>query len=134
MPPIDTGRFRLRAGQSRVPFASKQKLPRPRSGGCFLKGPIPLDWLSAAARLPGKSLHVGIALWFMGGLTKSRVVPLSNITSLRFGLDRNAKYRALAWLEEAGLVAVERKLGRAPIVTLNDAPSSHALGPTGNGS
>ena len=56
----------------------------------------------------------------MGGLQKSRIVPLSNITSLRFSLDRNAKYRALAWLEEAGLVAVERKLGRTPIVTIND--------------
>lgn len=89
-----------------------------------LRGPIPLDWLSKAARLPGKSLHVGIALWFMGGVQKSRTVPLSNITSLRFGLDRNAKYRALAWLEQAGLIAVERKLGCAPIVTLNDAPSS----------
>jgi hypothetical protein len=27
---------------------------------CFLKGPIPLTWLSAAARLPGKALHVGL--------------------------------------------------------------------------
>jgi DNA-binding transcriptional ArsR family regulator len=98
-----------------------------------LKGPIPLDWLSAAARLPGKSLHVGIALWFLGGLQKSRVVSLSNIASLRFGLDRNAKYRALAWLEEAGLVSVERKLGRAPIVSLNDASSSRPLEPAGNG-
>jgi len=130
MPPIDLGRLRLRAGQSGVPLASPRTPPRPRRGEHFLKGPIPLDWLSAAARLPGKSLHVGIALWFMGGLQKSRVVPLSNITSLRFGLDRNAKYRALAWLEEAGLIAVERKLGRAPIVTLNDAPSSHPSEPT----
>jgi hypothetical protein len=86
----------------------------------YLRGPIPLDWLSTAARLPGKSLHVGIALWFMSELQKSRVVPLSNLTSLCFGLDRNAKYRALAWLEEASLVAVERKLGRTPIVTIND--------------
>jgi hypothetical protein len=41
----------------------------------------------------------------------------------RFGLDRNAKYRALTWLEDAGLVSVERKLGRAPVVTiLSPAP------------
>jgi len=86
----------------------------------YLRGPIPFDWLSAAARLPGKSLHVGIALWFMSGLQKSRVVPLPNLTSLWFGLDRNAKYRALAWLERAGLVKVERKIGRTPIVTIND--------------
>jgi hypothetical protein len=43
---------------------------------------------------------------------------LSNVSGHRFGLDRNAKYRALAWLERAGLVTVERKLGRAPVVTI----------------
>lgn len=133
MPPIDMGRFRLRAGQSGAPLASQQTPPRPRSGERFLKGPIPLDWLSAAARLPGKSLHVGIALWFMGGMHKSRVVPLSNIASLRFGLDRNAKYRGLGWLEGAGLITVERKLGRAPNVTINNATSMLPLGPTDSG-
>lgn len=77
-----------------------------------------MDWLSTAARLPGKSLHVAIAVWFTASLNKSATVPLSNLAGLPFGLDRNAKYRALAWLEEAGLIEVERKLGRAPIVTL----------------
>ena len=98
-----------------------------------LRGPIPLDWLTSAARLPGKSLHVGIALWFMRGLQKSRVVSLSNVMSARFGLDRNAKYRGLGWLEGAGLVTVERKLGRAPIITINNATSMLPLGPTDSG-
>ena len=103
----------------RAPLTRDPALPAGRQQ--TLRGPIPLDWLSTAARLPGKSLHVGIALWFEGGAQKSRVVPLSNLTSLRFGLDRNAKYRALAWLEEAGLVSVRRKLGRTPLVTILDA-------------
>jgi hypothetical protein len=79
-----------------------------------------LDWLSAAARLPGKSLHVGVALWHASDRDHSRVVLLGNAAAQRFGLDRNAKYRALAWLEQAGLVAVERKLGRPLIITLLD--------------
>jgi DNA-binding transcriptional ArsR family regulator len=83
-----------------------------------LQGPIPADWLAAAARLPGKSLHVGIALWHAAGLQSSKTVFFSNVSALRFGLDRNAKYRALIWLEEAGLVRVERKPGRSPRVTL----------------
>jgi DNA-binding transcriptional ArsR family regulator len=45
-------------------------------------------------------------------------VELSNIATLEFGLDRNAKYRTLAWLERAGLVRVERRRGRSPVVTL----------------
>jgi hypothetical protein len=92
--------------------------PRPKTGHRFLRGPIPLDWLSRAAALPGRSLHVAIAVWFMAGLKKTNVVPISNVTSLQFGLDRNAKYRALDWLESANLIKVERRPGRAPIVTI----------------
>lgn len=83
-----------------------------------LHGPIPIDWLESAARLPGKSLHVGIALWVYGERASSHFVFLSNISGRRFGLDRNAKYRGLAWLEGAQLVAVRRKLGCSPMVTI----------------
>ena len=54
-----------------------------------------MDWLSIAARLPGKSFHVAIAIWVTASLAKSATVPLSNSACLTFGLDRNAKYRAL---------------------------------------
>ena len=83
-----------------------------------LQASIPPDWLAAAAHLPGKSLHVGIALWRAAGVQNARTVLLSNTAVHRFGLDRNAKYRALAWLEEAGLISVERQVGRSPVVTL----------------
>jgi hypothetical protein len=115
MSPIDLDRIRLRSNGTAV---LKQRPVRPRQGEHFLKGPVPLPWLEHAAKLPGKSLHVGIAVWYVAGLTRSRRVTLSNIAGHRFGLDRNAKYRALEWLEGAGLVAVERKLGRAPIITI----------------
>ena len=123
MPPIDPDRLRLRNTRTKSPVLSKQRVPRISKGERFLRGPIPLNWLSTAATLPGRSLHVGVALWLEAGLRNSAVVPLSNITGRHFGLDRNAKYRALAWLESAGLVTVERKLGRAPMVTINAKPS-----------
>lgn len=86
-----------------------------------LSGPIPLRWLEAAARLPGKSLHTGIALWSSALQTKSETIPLSNVAGCRFGLERNAKYRALEWLEGAGLISVERGPGKTPLVTILDA-------------
>jgi hypothetical protein len=86
-----------------------------------LCGPIPLDWLTKAAGLPGRSLQVALALCSALAATGSRCVPLSNVNAHRFGLDRNAKYRGLACLEEAGLVTVKRKLGRAPLVTIVDS-------------
>jgi hypothetical protein len=90
--------------------------------GQFLNGPVPLHWLETAARLPGRSLHTGVALWYAAGVAQSASVTLSNVTGHRFGLDRNAKYRALNWLEDAGLIAVLRKLGRAPLVTIIHPP------------
>lgn len=72
----------------------------------------------AAARLPGRTLHLALALQVLANANNSFRVELSNVASLQFGLDRNAKYRALAWLERAGLVRIERKVGRSPIVAL----------------
>jgi hypothetical protein len=79
---------------------------------------MPTQWIMAAARLPGRTLHLALALQVLASANSSCKVELSNVASLQFGLDRNAKYRALAWLERAGLVRVERKVGRSPIVAL----------------
>ena len=88
--------------------------------GCasVLHGPVPLPWLEAAARLPGKSLHIGVALWYAAEVAQAVSIPLSNVYGLRFGVDRNAKYRALRSLERAGLVVVQRNRGRSPLVTI----------------
>jgi hypothetical protein len=112
---IDPSRVKLGvASKSLTP----RRLPRPVAGERFLQGPIPLTWLSTAARLPGRSLHLAIAIWLTGSLAKSATIPLSNLAALPFGLDRNAKYRALHWLEAARLIEVERMPGRSPIVTV----------------
>jgi hypothetical protein len=95
-------------------------LPSNNARECFLNGPVPLPWLEAAARLPGRSLHVGMVLWYAAGLSGSGSVYLSNRLCLRFGLDRNAKYRALRSLGDARLIAVLRKRGRSPQVTILD--------------
>jgi hypothetical protein len=125
MPAIDPKRLQFeRQPSSRSPSPPRLKPPAPKSGDRFLRGPIPLHWLSRAAALPGRSLHVALAVWFMAGLKKTSIVPISNVTSLQFGLDRNAKYRGLEWLEKASLIAVERRAGCAPIVTILDVPSA----------
>ena len=101
-------------------------------GNTMLRGAIPIAWLQAASRLPGRSLHAGVALWIAALKLKTRVVPLSNLDSMKFGFGRNQKYRALAWLESAGLVSVRWQLGRSPVVTIIDqhrdvAPADEAV-------
>lgn len=102
--------------QTTVP--KRAKLPRHTHGTRFLKGPIPLDWLSAASRCPGKALHVAVVLWFYAGMTVDARVPLKNIVLEEFGVNRFAKYRALDVLEKAGLVAVDRRRGAGANVTI----------------
>jgi hypothetical protein len=85
----------------------------------FLKGPIPLNWLAAAASLPGKSLAVAVALWYQAGLTKSREgLAVTPRLLRRFGINRYAGYRGLGLLELAGLVSVDRHRGRCPRVAI----------------
>jgi hypothetical protein len=86
--------------------------------GRFIKGPIPLLWLSRAGMLPGKALHVAIAICFLTGVKKMNTVPVSNKLLAEFGVNRYAKSRALKQLSDAGLVSVEQGVGRSPVVTV----------------
>lgn len=95
--------------------------PQALTASAVLDARIPLAWLRRAACLPGRSLHVGIALWTLVGPKRPLIAPLPNVAVTDFGLDRNAKYRALAWLEGAGLISVERKLGQPPIICILEA-------------
>jgi DNA-binding transcriptional ArsR family regulator len=100
----------------------RDKVRGERRTGRFLKGPIPWDWVIAAAQLPGKALAIGLCLWRLSGAKKSTSVVLSNSELAPFGIDRPAKSRALAALEKAGLIEVARKPGRWPTVTLLGLP------------
>lgn len=76
------------------------------------------SWIRTAAQLPGKSLHLAVMIWLSTNRSERNSICIGNCEALRFGIDRNSKYRALAWLESAGLISVSRRLGRSPIVTL----------------
>jgi hypothetical protein len=110
--------------ERRIVSATTAKLTQQRSDR-YLRGPVPLAWLEAAARLPGRALQVGLALWYLVGVTKSATVSLSSVRLAAFGVDRSAKRRALAALAGAGLVTLDQAPGRNPAVTvITDFPPS----------
>ena len=91
--------------------------------GAFLKGPIPMAWLSRAGRCPGRALHVGVLVWHLQALKKSSKVSFSYKMANTFGVKRDASRRGLENLKKAGLIEVDRRQGRSPVVTLlNDTP------------
>jgi hypothetical protein len=94
--------------------------------GKFLKGPIPLSWLSRACEIGGgKTLATALAIWWVSGLRNSSKTNLRITTETlkQFAVtERNAKYRALQALENAGLIKVVREKGKNPFVTIIDVP------------
>lgn len=112
--------FRLEPGATNnVPKRSRNKRKDP-----FLKGPIDWRWLCSAALLPGRALHVAVALQYLAGLHRLQMIQLSVRPLTELGLTRTTRYRALKALEEAGLVHVCRGNGKLPVVTILQCPAT----------
>ncbi len=93
----------------------------------FLKGPIPLTALQHAAQMPGKTLALYLAIRHRADLTSTSTVSLPASYLNAWGIDKDAKRRAIASLEQAGLIeTTERRAGRSVKVTIavktQDAP------------
>ena len=123
MSTFDPNRFRVTDNNplpNKQPHISEKKVVRNTQSYKFLKGPVPLPWLIAAAELPGKTFIVGIVIWFRCGLCKSSTITLPSTVLSLFHIDRSAKSRALDSLEKASLITVERRSGKSPVVTVLD--------------
>ena len=90
----------------------------------FLAGPIPLDWLHKAAELPGKSLNVAFAIWWLNGMAKGKPLKLTRLSLNSFCVKREAASAALNRLEMAGLIQLQRSLGKRPTISILPCVSS----------
>jgi hypothetical protein len=107
---VPVRRLQLDAGSGKLVPARKKDL--------FIRGPIPLDWLSRAAELPGKALHVALAVLWLQGMAKGKPFKLSRQALERLNVERDAASSGLVRLEQAGLVQVERNAGQRPTVVI----------------
>ncbi len=117
--PFDPGNFRLSHG----PTTPAQKRPagfqrRLNPDAPFLAGPVDMLWLSQARKLGVTALWVGLMLWFIRGLRRSDRFLVSNMAMRNWGVEPDAKTRALRKLEKAQLITVERRGRRSPRVTI----------------
>ena len=108
---IPTKRYQLSPGGDRL-------VEKSRSTELFLKGPIPLVWLSRAALLPGKTLNVALAICWLSGMSKNRAVKVTRQALQHFHVSRDAYLDALKRMEEVGLITVQRSSGRTAIVEI----------------
>jgi DNA-binding transcriptional ArsR family regulator len=84
----------------------------------FISGPVDVSWVCQASRLGVKALLLGLALWHIRGLRKADTFIVSNLLLQEWGIQPDAKRRALRALERAGLVNIEGRGKRSPRVTL----------------
>ena len=84
----------------------------------FIAGPIDVPWVCRASRLGIKALLVGLAIWHLRGLRRTDTFIISNLMIQEWGVEPDAKSRALRALEKAGLISVARRGKRSPQVTL----------------
>lgn len=101
----------------RLNSSSGQLLDAPISTP-FLKGPIPMLWLSAAASLPGKTLNLGIAIWWLAGMAKTKTFKLTGKALMNFGISKDAASDALKRLEAHGLIRAYRAPGQRTTVEI----------------
>jgi len=100
--------------------AVEDRRKRRKQRGHFLRGPVPLDWISVAYRLPGKSPHLALALWYQAGLKRRTTdLPCTSAVAMRFGVDtRRGRVSSLKRLEQAGLVRVTWHANKSPRVEI----------------
>jgi hypothetical protein len=79
---------------------------------------MPIEWQDALCGAGGKTYAVALELLQLAFRRKSRTITLPNTTVSAAGISRSAKARALADLEKRGLIWVERRPRKSPIVRL----------------
>ena len=109
----------IEAVEVKTPWSRRK---RERQIGRFLKGPIPLELLRRAAVLPGRALGLYILIRHRSDLRLGQAVTLPADMLASWGIRKDAKARALAALEDAGLITVKRRLGHPVLASLTPSP------------
>lgn len=84
----------------------------------FIKGPIPIRWVSAAARLPGKTLQVALSLLWISGMQPGRHIKVTRRALDLFGVSDDAYRDALVRLTTSGLIEASTRPGQRALVRM----------------
>jgi hypothetical protein len=90
----------------------------------FLKGPIPMTWLSQAAKLPGKVMNLSIAIWWLHGMKKAPAFKLTSKSFRLLNISRDAVSDGLKRLEGLGLITIIKRSGKTPLITIIESKNT----------
>ena len=101
-------------------------MPAPRNGEPFIKGPLYWTYWSRVGATSPQALRLAMAVKYWSGFRRGRGVTRGVRVGLadmgELGLNPRSARTATRSLEAAGLIAVERRPGRKPVITLRDGP------------
>src|SRR5262245_61200597 len=117
--PFDLEKFRLSPEDVKA-YAGKAAAPtRRRSGREFTI--VPRSWsdrLKGAGARHVNAYKLAVYLLYQYWRTSGQPIALTNVALVGTGVSRRSKWRALRELERLGLIKIERRARRSPIVTL----------------
>ena len=79
---------------------------------------VPKMWQTCLAEMNADGSTYRVALYLLDKACWSQQVPLGNRVLETHGVSRRTKWRALGRLRQAGLIAVEHRPRRNPVVTV----------------
>jgi hypothetical protein len=87
---------------------------------------VPMSWLDELEGCSGHTYHVALHLLYLHWKNRGKPFPLANGMLRYDGVSRQSKWRALLELERRGLITIERRPRKSPIIhphlELRDAP------------
>ncbi len=96
----------------------------------YVRGPLPLKWFQRASTISRTAAVVGMIIWrdayqkkLWGYGSQRRTSGHIKVTTqncMKWGICGNSKNTALRLMEEAGLIRLDLKRGRSPIVQIID--------------
>jgi hypothetical protein len=81
---------------------------------------VPMVWFERLAGASGHTYRIALCLLYLRWRARGEPIQLANGLLQIDGVSRYSKWRALDELERRGLVAIERRPRRSPIVRLLD--------------
>ncbi len=97
----------------------------------YVRGPLPLKWFQRASTISRTAGMVGLIIWWIAYQKKlwgydsqrrtSGAMKVTNQTCMKWGVCGNSKNTALRLMEKAGLIRLDLKRGRSPVVQIIDA-------------
>jgi hypothetical protein len=114
---LDEDEVDFQRAQSTVVVIKAKPKKKEEASEPFVK--VPLWWIEMAAkRIKSPATLVLIELLYAAWKAKSSTFPLPNTRLRKMGVSRQMKHLMLRGLERGGVILVERKPHKTPIVTL----------------